>query len=58
MTHPMTTSEPILSVRNLSRHFGAIKAVDDVSFDLAQGELLALIGPVPDHRDLCVDDGD
>ena len=26
---------PILSVRNLSRNFGAIKAVDDVSFDLA-----------------------
>ena len=36
---------PILSVRNLSRNFGAIKAVDDVSFDLAKGELLALIGP-------------
>ncbi|HDZ79843.1 MAG TPA: ABC transporter ATP-binding protein, partial [Roseobacter sp.] len=36
---------PILSVRNLSRNFGAIKAVDNVSFDLAKGELLALIGP-------------
>ena len=34
---------PILSVRNLSRNFGAIKAVDDVSFDLAKGELLALM---------------
>jgi branched-chain amino acid transport system ATP-binding protein len=38
-------STPILSVRNLSKSFGGLKAVSDVSFDLKQGELLALIGP-------------
>jgi branched-chain amino acid transport system ATP-binding protein len=38
-------SEPVLSVRNLSKSFGGLQAVSDVSFDLAKGELLALIGP-------------
>ena len=44
---------PILSVRNLSRNFGAIKAGDDVSFDLAKGELLALIGPNGAGKSTC-----
>jgi branched-chain amino acid transport system ATP-binding protein len=35
----------VLAVRNLKRSFGGVRAVDDVSFDLARGELLALIGP-------------
>jgi len=36
---------PVLSVRNVSKSFGAIRAVDDVSFDVAPGEVLGLIGP-------------
>ena len=35
----------ILDVESLSVHFGALKAVDDVSFKVKQGELLGLIGP-------------
>ena len=40
----MTTS-PLLAVRGLSKAFGGVRAVDDVSFSLAAGEMLALIGP-------------
>jgi polar amino acid transport system ATP-binding protein len=32
-------------VNNLCKSFGALKAVDDVSFELAKGEVLAVIGP-------------
>ena len=36
---------PILSLRNVRRYFGGIKAVDDVSFDVAQNRITGLIGP-------------
>lgn len=35
----------ILSVKNLSVHFGGLKALDNVSFDISRGEILGLIGP-------------
>ena len=38
-------TEPILQVRGLSKHFGGLAAVDDVSFDVKVGELHAVIGP-------------
>jgi branched-chain amino acid transport system ATP-binding protein len=34
-----------LSVEHLRKDFGGVRAVDDVSFDVAEGELVALIGP-------------
>jgi branched-chain amino acid transport system ATP-binding protein len=36
---------PTLEVRNLFKSFGGVKAVQNVSFSVASGELLALIGP-------------
>lgn len=36
---------PALSVRNISKTFGTIRAVNDVSFDVRTGEILGLIGP-------------
>lgn len=37
--------KPILEIANLSKHFGGIKAVDELTFDVAQGEILGLLGP-------------
>jgi len=42
---PATASKVILEVRGLSRSFGGLKAVDDVSFALRQNEILGIIGP-------------
>jgi branched-chain amino acid transport system permease protein len=36
---------PILSVKGALKRFGGLVAVNDVSFDLAAGEILGLIGP-------------
>ena len=38
-------SEPILSVANLSKRFGGVNAVYDVSFRLEEGGALGIIGP-------------
>jgi branched-chain amino acid transport system ATP-binding protein len=35
----------LLEVRALQKSFGGVRAVDEVSFSVAKGELLALIGP-------------
>jgi ABC-type branched-subunit amino acid transport system ATPase component len=39
------SKEVILEIQNLKKHFGGLKAVNDVSFKLYKGETLALIGP-------------
>jgi branched-chain amino acid transport system ATP-binding protein len=40
----------ILDVTGVSKYFGGIKAVRDVSFNLEQGEILGLIGPIQCDR--------
>jgi branched-chain amino acid transport system permease protein len=39
------TEDVVLEVRNLSRAFGGLKAVQDVSFKLRRNEILGIIGP-------------
>ncbi len=41
----METPPPILRVENLSKNFGGVAAVVQVSFQLQKGELLGIIGP-------------
>ena len=38
------TGEVLLKVENLSQHFGPLKAVDNVSFDIKKGEVFGLVG--------------
>lgn len=40
----MSERTPILSVRNVSKHFGGVQALDKVSFDIFPGEVVALAG--------------
>ena len=46
--HPSAASAPMLSVRGLKKYFGhgdhPVRAVDDVSFEIAKGEVLGLVG--------------
>jgi oligopeptide/dipeptide ABC transporter ATP-binding protein len=35
---------PLLEVRDLVKHFGAVRAVEGVTFSVAEGEVLALVG--------------
>ena len=41
----MTSGEVVLKVEHLTKAFGGVVAVQDVSFTVAAGELVALIGP-------------
>ncbi len=43
----------LLQVRGLSKAFGGLRAVQDVSFELASGEMLALIGPNGAGKSTC-----
>jgi ABC-2 type transport system ATP-binding protein len=37
--------KPIVEVRNLTKRFGDFAAVDNISFDINEGEILGLLGP-------------
>lgn len=40
----MSDKEPLLQLKNITRRFGAIEALRGVSFDIARGEVVALLG--------------
>lgn len=41
----MTDNQPALRVQSVTKSFGGLVAVDDMTFDLAEHEVLGLIGP-------------
>ena len=41
----MSNSVPVLEARHLSKRFGGVKAVNDVSLKVMHGEIVSLIGP-------------
>ena len=41
----MEKSQPIIQVKDLTKHYPEIKAVNGISFDVFQGEIFGLLGP-------------
>lgn len=39
------TGPPVVTCRNLVRHFGGVRALDGVDLEIGEGELVGLIGP-------------
>ena len=39
------TAEPAIRIEHLVKRFGSLRAVDDLTFDIAAGETFGLIGP-------------
>jgi branched-chain amino acid transport system permease protein len=42
---PIVSDQPVLTIRGATKRFGALAAVNDVSFEVKVGEVLGLIGP-------------
>lgn len=45
MNNPLSVDVPMFQVRNLVKEFGNNRAVDEVSVDIAQGEVVFIVGP-------------
>ena len=39
------SNDAMIQIRHVSKHFGPVKAVDDVSFEIRRGEFFSLLGP-------------
>ncbi len=38
-------SSPVIEVANLTKHYGEVLAVNDISFSVRKGELFGFLGP-------------
>jgi len=47
-------SESAILFRNVSRHFGDVKAVDDVTLEITDGEFFSMLGPSGSGKTTCL----
>lgn len=45
---------PAVAFQNVSRHFGAVRAVDGVDLEIGQGEFFAMLGPSGSGKTTCL----
>ena len=45
---------PAVSLRDVSRHFGTVRAVDGVTLDIGEGEFFAMLGPSGSGKTTCL----
>src|SRR3954468_6106035 len=41
----MNPHMPVISIEHLTKDFGAVRAVDDLSFDIDEGKVVGFLGP-------------
>ncbi|NLA07380.1 MAG: ATP-binding cassette domain-containing protein, partial [Firmicutes bacterium] len=46
--------EKVLQVESLSKNFGGVRAVDNLSFDVERGQICAIIGPNGSGKTTCI----
>ena len=51
---PPSSSSIAVSFRQVSRHFGEVRAVDNVTFDVADGEFFSMLGPSGSGKTTCL----
>ena len=45
LQRPVASTEPLLEIKDLSKHFGGVKAVNGISLTVCKGDVAVLIGP-------------